>query len=213
MKLEVNNSHKSALMGGLNKNKKRIVASILGAVIGMSFFSGATRVKAIDNEEDYEDDNEVVTTVDNLISEQSNEIYEVQDYNNNNISELSDEDVVEIGDRLKNFVSKAVGKDENDFITVGDLKGITDLELSYFTSYDDLSWLNYCINLKSLSFSFENLYAVEALKKIESLSNLEYLGIDGTLVANHLENIEFNEDNFGFLRNCPNLKSLCITSC
>lgn len=135
------------------------------------------------------------------------------DYN-----KVSDDKIISIPEDCKATIIQTLSKIDkvysskglNDSITFSDLKKLNS-ELSInVTTNEDLSFLNYCNNLKSLSILFNNNSKIADLNSITELPNLENLSI-----VNFLSNDTYyiNETNGKFILNSPKLKSLNLNFC
>ena len=132
---------------------------------------------------------------------------------------LKESDIVEIDNKYnKKKVLLALGRydeldDENATITVEDLRKIE--KLSFYNieinDGDDISWLNYCTNLKYLDIEIEDEKGFECLNQITELINLYKFDIN---VSPHYKGkaVSINDDYFSFLRNSPNLRGLTVDS-
>ena len=118
---------------------------------------------------------------------------------NNNIYDANkdDSEIIEIPEDYKYSVLFYLDKNKEDKITVGDLK---QMEILYIAVTDqDLSWLNYCANLKSLYLNYA--YKVDSAKNIEVLPSLNHLTI-----YNLTQNpIELSNESFDFAYNIDKL--------
>ena len=112
--------------------------------------------------------------------------------------ELQDEDEINIPSDYKLYVLDALNKDSNDVIKVKDLKRITSLEL--VLTDQDLSWVNYCKDLRELSLKYA--YDTDVSKYIKELPSLEILSIENVGVIHK----EFNDLEFGFAKDITSLK-------
>ena len=83
---------------------------------------------------------------------------------NNNEYDVNkkDTDIVEIPEDYRLSVLYYLGKNKEDKVTVGDLKKMTSLYIA--VTDQDLSWLNYCSNLKELELIFA--YKIDSAKNI-----------------------------------------------
>ncbi len=133
-------------------------------------------------------------------------------------SNISDDKAVYIPDDCKQTIIKSLtdidksysNKSLNDSIYFSDLKKL-DTELSICVgNNEDLSFLNYCTNLKSLSILFNNNSKIADLNSITELPKLEQLNI-----MNFLSNDTYyiDENNGKFMLNSPELKSLNLNFC
>lgn len=118
---------------------------------------------------------------------------------NNNIYDANkdDSEIIEIPEDYRISVLCYLGKNKEDKVTVGDLKQMEDLNIA--VTDQDLSWLNYCANLKSLYLNYA--YKVDSAKNIEVLPSLNHLSI-----YNLTQNpIELNNESFDFAYNIDKL--------
>lgn len=119
---------------------------------------------------------------------------------NNNEYDVNkkDTDIVEIPEDYRLSVLYYLGKNKEDKVTVGDLKKMTSLYIA--VTDQDLSWLNYCSNLKELELIFA--YKIDSAKNIEVLPSLNHLVINN-LTPNP---IELSNESFDFVYNVDNLE-------
>lgn len=118
---------------------------------------------------------------------------------NNNIYDANkdDSEIIEIPEDYRISVLCYLGKNKEDKVTVGDLKQMEDLNIA--VTDQDLSWLNYCANLKSLYLNYA--YKVDSAKNIEVLPSLNHLSI-----YNLTQNpIELSNESFDFAYNIDKL--------
>ena len=116
-----------------------------------------------------------------------------------------DDQVIDIPKIFRRDICYHLGKSFDDDITVGDLRSIDDNLQLYAPLEDDedvdLSWLNYCSCLKSLSIR-GNLY--KHMDDVMCLENIETI----TFSSYYDETIDLS--NCGFLNYCPNLEEFSI---
>lgn len=132
---------------------------------------------------------------------------------------LSDSDIVEVDDSAKREILRKLKRyneidDENVKITVGDLKQIEDLYFGSGIEVDsdtDLSWLNYCKNLRFLDLEINDEKGFECLNQIKGLDKLYKIFISkGHFYKGNAKSI--NDEYFSFLKNCPELRNLQVDS-
>lgn len=124
--------------------------------------------------------------------------------------EDDDKKVINVPEKYKEVIKKAINKINSDDITVGDLKI---LNPTYYFSIkvdddnDDLSWLNYCKNLNTLTISFNNCNSTKMLKNIKELPNLKWL-----LLFNNGKILDFTDDeDFNFIKESKHIELLDIS--
>ena len=111
----------------------------------------------------------------------------------------SDDTIVDIPNIYKYTVASAVGKDEDDPITVGDLRSITKFTLIDRHDVDvDLGWLNYLENLKEATLYGESI--MRNADDILAFPNLKSISF-GTTIQD-----SFDARHIAFLRHCPKLE-------
>lgn len=179
MKLEVNKNHKKANLTG-----RKLLTKAALLIGGVAVTVSSLVVPAY------------AESLGNSYSNETQSAY-VQTYNDNDEVEIDDFNIFSVASEIDRF--------DDGPITVGDLKSITDyLIIKVDPSKDlDISWLNYCENLKIASVisygPVENEFAsVKGLKSLESIS-IFCIGYD-----------TLDEEGFAFLRNCPNLKTITV---
>ena len=112
----------------------------------------------------------------------------------------SDDTIVDIPDIYKYTVASAVGKDEDDPITVGDLRSITKFTLIDRHDVDvDLGWLNYLENIEDLDLYGESI--MRNADDILAFPNLKSISF-GTAIQD-----SFDTRHIAFLRHCPKLEN------
>lgn len=155
------------------------------------------------------------------VTEYYQEMIPEKNFSHNNLSEnsydpsLPDSTIIDMDeDKIENIVwSLYDDLHYKDFVTIEDLKNVVYLDSIYtieVNAGDDLSWLNYCQNLRYLHLELESPEALESLKTIESL-NLRYLRFSvGNLYDE--QGVNVNEEYFSFIKSCSDLKTLEIES-
>lgn len=118
------------------------------------------------------------------------------------IENIDENTVIEIPENIRYDVASKVGKKETDPITVKDLQSITNLFFSVYEPTEDLSFLNYCTNLKSLMIIC-HCDGLEYFNSIDSLPSLDTL-----MISNMWNEVIATKDNLEFLKKCPNLREL-----
>ena len=110
---------------------------------------------------------------------------------------LKGDDIVKIPDDYLSYVKYSLHQDKNNF-TVNDLSKI--LTLDMYVTEEDLSWINYCSNLKNLTLKY--VANSDVTKYINELPSLRNCSI--TCISN--KQLEIDEDNFRFLKDANSLK-------
>lgn len=106
---------------------------------------------------------------------------------------LDEEKVIEIPSDYRLFVLDSLCKDVDDQITVHDLSIISSLEIS--VTEQDLSWINYCTNLRDLTLKYA--YRSDVTKYINNLPSLRILSLNsGSEIP-----LEVTEEDFSFIKN------------
>lgn len=133
--------------------------------------------------------------------------------NYNDYYEVSKENgkkIVNVPEKFKKIIAKEIGKSNNDDITISDLN---DFNPVYYFSIDvdendDLSWLNYCNNLITLTIKFGNCTSIKSLKKINELRSLEHL----ILINNNNDSLDFtNTDAINFIKESNSIRILSLS--
>lgn len=192
MGLEINSSHKKVNIPShiSDKFRKRLAAVALGSVIVVSLFSGCSSNNIKED---------VQSSTVSMVSDAGSENSEIEEM----IEEptVDKDTVVDIPDSYVSFVSSACSKSEGDKITVGDLAKIKELTMPVIDSDSSLDWLNYCTNMESMMLSLNcgNSEIMKSVKRLDSLRSL-------SLMTN--ESIEFNDDNFPFVKSSKKLESI-----
>ena len=133
--------------------------------------------------------------------------------NYNDYYEVSKENgkkIVNVPEKFKKIIAKEIGKSNNDNITISDLN---DFNPVYYFSInvdenDDLSWLNYCNNLITLTIKFGNCTSIKSLKKINELRSLEHL----ILINNNNDSLDFtNTDAINFIKESNSIRILSLS--
>ena len=104
----------------------------------------------------------------------------------------SDEDIVNIPNDYRVFVLDKLGKNPDDDIKVKDLKQLDRILIP--VTDEELSWLNYCTNLKVLELEY--CYKTDTTKYIKNLPLLQVLCINN---AGNLP-VEINKQEFSFIK-------------
>lgn len=192
MELEINSSHKKVNIPShiSNKFRKRLAAVALGSVIVVSLFSGCSSNNIKED---------VQSSTVSMVSDAGSENSEIEEMIEE--STVDKDAVVDIPDSYVSFVSSACSKSEGDKITVGDLAKIKELTIPVIDSDSSLDWLNYCTNMESMMLSLNcgNSEIMKSVKRLDSLRSL-------SLMTN--ESIEFNNDNFPFVKSSKKLESI-----
>lgn len=106
---------------------------------------------------------------------------------------LDDDSVIDIPSDYRLFVLDSLCKDKDDQITVHDLSIVSSLEIS--VTEQDLSWINYCTNLRDLTLKYA--YRSDVTKYINNLPSLRILSLNsGSEIP-----LEVTEENFSFIKN------------
>lgn len=196
MGLEINSSHKKVNIPShiSDKFKRRLAAVALGSVIVVSLFSGCSSNNIKED---------VQSSTVSMVSDAGSDVGSDDSQLDEMIEEATvDKDtVVDIPDSYVSFVSSACSKSEGDKITVGDLAKIKELTMPVIDSDSSLDWLNYCTNMESMMLSLNcgNSEIMKSVKRLDSLRSL-------SLMTN--ESIEFNDDNFPFVKSSKKLESI-----
>ena len=117
---------------------------------------------------------------------------------NTNYTDLSydetktDEDIVNIPDDYKIFVLDELGKTSKDEIRVKDLKQLNKIVIP--VTDEELSWLNYCTNLKVLKLEY--CYKTDTTKYIKELPALQVLSVNSAASIP----VEINDYEFSFIK-------------
>ncbi|MBQ3475593.1 MAG: hypothetical protein IJH20_05430 [Bacilli bacterium] len=134
-----------------------------------------------------------------LLNEQDNSNFDkhdgydkVQTYYDSTL-ELDEDKVIEIPSDYRLFVLDSLCKDKDDSVTVHELSLISSLEIS--VTDQDLSWINYCINLRDLKLKYA--YRTDVSKYIKELPSLRILTINSCSEVP----IELREQDFSFIKN------------
>ena len=133
--------------------------------------------------------------------------------NYNNYYEVNKESgkkIVNIPEKFKKIIAEEIGKSDNDNITISDLNNFN--PVYYFNidvdENDDLSWLNYCNNLITLTITFENCNSINPLKKINELRSLEHL----ILINHNNDGLDFtNTDAINFIKESNSIRILSLS--
>lgn len=202
MKLETNSKHKKGFLT-IPEKVSRIIAT--GGTIIIVLLSGCDKDIDVDYvnsapkseytyvEQNYEQKSDVIKIEDKefIIGNAKNAVGEA----------VTTDTVVKIPDKFKSAIAMEIGKDFSSDITVADLGKLEKIAFS-ITSPDDLSWINYCVNLREININF--LSKDVDFSQIQSLPNLEKF----SLLTSNVVEAEFSESQFGFLHGCPNLHEL-----
>ena len=126
------------------------------------------------------------------------------------IDEENDKKIVNIPEKFKKIITDEIGKSDNDNVTISDLNNFN--PVYYFNidvdENDDLSWLNYCNNLLTLTITFENCNSINPLKKINELRSLEHL----ILINNNDDSLDFtNTDAINFIKESNSIRILSLS--
>lgn len=126
------------------------------------------------------------------------------------VDEESGKKIVNIPEKFKKIIADEIGKSDNDNVTISDLNDFN--PVYYFNidvdENDDLSWLNYCNNLLTLTITFENCNSLNPLKKINELRSLEHL----ILINNNDDSLDFtNTDAINFIKESNSIKILSLS--
>ena len=126
------------------------------------------------------------------------------------VDEENDKKIVNIPEKFKKIITDEIGKSDNDNVTISDLNNFN--PVYYFNidvdENDDLSWLNYCNNLLTLTITFENCNSLNPLKKINELRSLEHL----ILINNNNDGLDFtNTDAINFIKESNSIKILSLS--
>ncbi len=187
MELEVNKSHKKI---DLSHIKKPLVRFTAGALVSLCIFSGMANTNA---------KSEVVipepapVEITDVVTEPIQYTEEIT-YNS--------EQEVNVPENYRFNILFQVNKTEEDVITTTDLEKIEYLNIS-ISDDTDLSFLEYCTNLKDLQVTCLDKEAITYLSKLPVISNLESLSIYNMFLP-----LELNKENSVFLDNNPSIKYL-----
>lgn len=126
------------------------------------------------------------------------------------VDEENDKKIVNIPEKFKKIITDEIGKSDNDNVTISDLNNFN--PVYYFNidvdENDDLSWLNYCNNLLTLTITFENCNSINPLKKINELRSLEHL----ILINNNDDSLDFtNTDAINFIKESNSIRILSLS--
>ena len=126
------------------------------------------------------------------------------------VDEESGKKIVNIPEKFKKIIAEEIGKSNNDNITISDLNNFN--PVYYFNidvnENDDLSWLNYCNNLITLTIKFENCNSIKPLKKINELKSLEHL----ILINNNNDSLDFtNTAAINFIKESNSIRILSLS--
>lgn len=135
------------------------------------------------------------------------EIQVASSYNPN----LPDDTILEIDSSTVKSIMWSLYDDPDykGFVTIGDLKQLQYLDSIYsITVYkgDDISWLNYCENLKALRLDISEYESLESFKGIQCL-NVHTLIVAAYELYNDA-GVVVDEEYFSFLKNCPNIRNI-----
>lgn len=177
MQLEINKEHKKA---DLTKKKLRRLfrGSALGLTILATVYSGASKAQAA----------ELENGTPTITSEQNN-------YNDN---------IINIPEKFSYDIHYDVEKEQEEPITTTDLQKIDYLFLSVEDG-DDLSWLQYCTNIRELIINFKT-DNIPDFSFLQSLNNLESFSVS---CFPNVYN-DFSNEKFSFLHQCQSVKNLYI---
>lgn len=133
--------------------------------------------------------------------------------NYNNFYEISKEsgkEKVNIPEKFKEIIAEEIGKSDKDEITINDLNNFN--PNYYFniniSENDDLSWLNYCNNLNTLTLTFKDCNSIKPLKKITELRSLEHL----ILINKNNDCLDFtNTDSINFIKESNSIRVLSLS--
>ena len=126
------------------------------------------------------------------------------------VDEENDKKIVNIPEKFKKIITDEIGKSDNDNVTISDLNNFN--PVYYFNidvdENDDLSWLNYCNNLLTLTITFENCNSLNPLKKINELRSLEHL----ILINNNNDGLDFTNTNaINFIKESNSIRILSLS--
>lgn len=126
------------------------------------------------------------------------------------VDEESGKKIVNIPEKFKKIIAEEIDISDNDNITISDLNNFN--PEYYFNidvdENDDLSWLNYCNNLLTLTITFENCNSINPLKKINELRSLEHL----ILINNNNDSLDFtNTDAINFIKESNSIRILSLS--
>ena len=142
-----------------------------------------------------------------IVMEQTESNYNKHHYSENictSYTELSydenklDDDIVNIPSDYKIFVLDKLGKKADDDVRVKDLKQLDKIVIP--VTDEELSWLNYCSNLKVLGLEY--CYKTDTTKYIKELPSLLALSVNS---ASSIP-VEINEHDFTFIKNVYELE-------
>ena len=175
--LEVNQNHKKIHFEKLKKPLERFSISLLGTTMAISLYTGAMPQK----------------------------VYAADEVESASIEVDSSLDVVDVPESIHGSICSSVGKRYDEEITKRDLEQIDWLYLP-LRSDMDVSFLQYCTNLKSLTVTLQSSdYSI--LKNLEIAPNLEYLFIGGVFTS---FGEKFSRSDLEFLENMSSVKSLSL---
>lgn len=126
------------------------------------------------------------------------------------VDEENDKKIVNIPEKFKKIITDEIGKSDNDNVTISDLNNFN--PVYYFNidvdENDDLSWLNYCNNLLTLTITFDNCNSLNPLKKINELRSLEHL----ILINNNNDGLDFTNTNvINFIKESNSIRILSLS--
>ena len=188
--------------------------------LGSSYSTSSSVVDMVSGDIDDTYLNTVINNYNNFLNNTSN--YQDESGLNNQETlvydeKKKDEDIVNLSPEYKSVILESLLRDdritEEEYnnkkeITVGDLEKLTSISLLFS---GDISWLNYCTNLSELELNFSQLEDLESLQQIRSL-NINRLHLYAAGWGYEGQGIVIDENNFPFLKNCPNLSDLSIDS-
>lgn len=183
-------------------NKARITSISLAALIALSNPITTVHSHAAENQSGYSYNISYIRDESKANIEDNYDEELMEKYRN-----APDDMIVEIPEEFKyEVVSHISNKSEDDVITVGDLRSIDYLmlDISDDTVGDvDLSWLNYCTNLKYLYLYGDIIQYTDDI--------LGFDNIDTILLTTRYGEDLMDLRNCGFINHCPTLKSLSIS--
>ncbi len=172
--------------------KRNLKKAALFGVLSLSLLAGCAKNKEPDNTVDFAR----IQAEQNYINIDKLSVDDVVTTLYNPTLDLKDNDIVPISEDYIPYVKFATNKDKESF-TVNDLNKILTLEL--VVTDEDLSWINYCTNLRVLNLNY--VANTDVTRYINELPLLDSC----TIRSASTDLIEVNDDYFKFLKNAKSL--------
>jgi len=176
MELEISN-HKKADLSTLRKTAKKIIIPLLGITLSLSLFSGCGLNKNIDP--NFEN---------NVVVEQTIQV----------------KDNITIPSEYQTYFSY-YGYEIKPSYNLEELKQIKVLDIT-IREDNDLSWINSCVNLESLSITLHS--NGDNLKQIGHLNNLKKVSLSIMPIEGYSKH--FNVENLSFIKNNKSINFLSL---